>query len=167
MYTGKEMRDESMMRKNYLSNFCQKTMNKIQSFLTKKKIIWVSIDKTTDCEGRYRANVVFSTLQKNEAGKNFLLTSEQLERANFSTISKLFYKSMDLLWPNDILHDNALLLCLTDTVPNMVKVVNSLKALYSKMVHVTCLVHTHHRICKKVRGSVKKVDEVISNLKKV
>jgi len=56
-----------------------------------------------------------------------LITSEQLERANFSTISKLFDKSMNLLWPNDVLHDNALLF-LTDAAPYMVKAANSLKA---------------------------------------
>jgi len=134
-------------------------MNKIRSYVTDKKI-WVSIDETTDCEGRYIAHVVVGTLEKNESGKIFLLTSEQLERANFSTISKLFDKSMNLLWPNDVLHDNVLLF-LTDAAPYMVKAANSLKALYSKMVHVTCLAHAHHRVAEKIRGSFKKVDELM------
>jgi len=164
-YTGKEIPDESTMRKNYLSECYQETMNTIRSYVTDKKI-WVSIDETTDCEGRYIANVVVGTLEKNESGKIFLLTSEQLERANFSTISKLFDKSMNLLWPNDVLHDNVLLF-LTDAAPYMVKAANSLKALYSKMVHVTCLAHAHHRVAEKIRGSFKKVDELISNAKKV
>jgi len=95
-----------------------------------------------------------------------LLTSEQLERAKFSTISKLFDKSMNLLWPNGVLHDNVLLF-LIDAAPYMVKATNSLKALYSKMVHVTCLEHALYCVAEKIRGSFKNVDELISNAKKV
>jgi len=45
-------------------------MNKIRSYVTDKKI-WVSIDETTDCEGRYIANVVVGILEKNKSGKHF------------------------------------------------------------------------------------------------
>jgi len=62
MYTGKEISNESTMRKNYLSECYQETMIKIRSNVTGKKI-WVSIDETSDCEGRYIANVVVGTLQ--------------------------------------------------------------------------------------------------------
>lgn len=55
---------------------------------------------------------------------------------------------------------------ITDASPYMVKAANSLKALYSKMIHVTCLAHAHHRVAEKIRGSFKKVDELISNVKK-
>jgi len=49
----------------------------------------------------------------------------------------------------------------------MVNAANSLKSLYSKIVHVKCLVHAHHRVAEKIRGSFKKIDELISNAKKV
>lgn len=163
-YTGKEIPDQSTFRKIYLSNCYQETINKIRSCVGDKKI-WVSIDETTDCEGRYIANVVIGVLQTDEPGKIFLLTLEQLERTNFSTISKLFDKAMNLLWPNGILHN--VLLFLSDAAPYMVKAANSLKALYSKMIHVTCLAHAHHRVAEKICGSFKKVDDLISNSNKV
>jgi len=140
-HTEKEIPDESTLGKNYLSECYQETINKTRSYVTGKKI-WVSIDETIDCESRYISNVVIGTLQKYEPGKIFLLTSEELERTNYSTISKIFDKYMHLLWPNGILHDSVLLF-LTDAAPYMIKAANSLKALYSKMVYVTCLAHTH------------------------
>lgn len=51
------------------------------------KKIWISIDKTTDTEGRYIANVIIGTLLADKSGKIFLLASEVLEKANHTTIS--------------------------------------------------------------------------------
>jgi len=62
----------------------------------------VSINKTTDVEGRYVANVVIGTLEIGSPGKQFFLNSEVLEKANNSTITKLFDKSMCLLWSEGV-----------------------------------------------------------------
>jgi len=80
------------------------------------KKIFVPIDETTDCEGRYIANVIIGILDKNTPGKLFLLTSKELDKANYSTISKLFDQSIVLLWPAGIHHDNVLLF-VTDVAP--------------------------------------------------
>ncbi|KAL4096902.1 hypothetical protein QTP88_021777 [Uroleucon formosanum] len=79
-------------------NFLEKyTLHAVPSERNK---IWVSIDETTDVEGRYIANVVVGTLLSDGPGKIFLLTTEVLEKANYSTITKLFDNAMFLLWPN-------------------------------------------------------------------
>jgi len=52
--------------------------------------MWVSIDESTDVEGRFIANVIVGTLLVDEPGDIFLLTSEVLDKVNFSTIAKLF-----------------------------------------------------------------------------
>lgn len=49
----------------------------------------------------------------------------------------------------------------------MVKVAKSIQAFYSKMVHLTCLAHGLNRLCEKIRVEFPKVDELISNMKKV
>ena len=90
----------------------------------------------------------------------------KLDKANYSTISKAFDQSMFLLWPEGIHHDDVLLF-VTDAVPYMIKSDNSLKALYSKMVHVTCLVHAHHWVAETIRGKFNKVDGLVSNVKKI
>lgn len=58
------------------------------------------------------------------------------------------------------------MLFVTDTDPYMVKAGKNIKALYSKMEHVTCLAHGLHREAEEVREHFPKVDALISNLKK-
>lgn len=48
----------------------------------------------------------------------------------------------------------------------MAKAANLLKALYSKIVHVTCFVHTHHGAAEKICEKFNNVDEFMSNVKK-
>lgn len=164
-YTGKEIPKESTLRKNYLTDCYEETIKKIRNDVFGKKI-FVSIDETTDCEGRYVANVIIGILDKNTPGKLYLLNSEELDKANYFTISKVFDQSMFLLWPKGIRHDDVLLF-VTDAAPYMIKAASSLKALYSKMVHVTCLAHAHHRVAETIRGKFNNVDGLVSNVKKV
>jgi len=49
----------------------------------------------------------------------------------------------------------------------MIKFANSIKTLYSKMIHTTCLAHRLHRVDETVRILNPKVDKIISNLKKI
>jgi hypothetical protein len=49
----------------------------------------------------------------------------------------------------------------------MVKARKALKLLYSKMEHVTCLAYALHRATKEIRNIFPKVDDLISNAKKI
>jgi hypothetical protein len=49
----------------------------------------------------------------------------------------------------------------------LIKVSNSLKALYSKMVHVICFAHAYHRVAETISGKFNNVDRLVSNVKKV
>ncbi|XP_060858892.1 uncharacterized protein LOC132936219 [Metopolophium dirhodum] len=129
-------------------------------------LIWISIDETTDVEGRYIANVIIGTLEINEPGQIFLLASEILEKANHQGICKLFEDSLLLLWPDKICRENVLLF-VTDAAPYMVKAVKVLQSLFTKMIHITCVAHGLHRISEEVRKHFSKVDSLISNGKKV
>eukprot|EP00102_Acyrthosiphon_pisum_P013255 XP_008182769.1 PREDICTED: F-box-like/WD repeat-containing protein ebi [Acyrthosiphon pisum] len=57
-------------------------------------------------------------------------------------------------------------LFVTDAAPYMIKAANSLKALYSKKVHVTCLAHVHHTVAETIHGKFDNVDGLVSNVKK-
>lgn len=164
-YTAKEIPSDTALRKNYMNDVYEETMTNIRENVKGRKL-WVSIDETTDSEGRYIANVVIGTLETHSPGKIYLLTSEDLEKANFSTIVKLFDHSMFLLWPNGIQH-NDVLLFLTDAALYMVKAERTLQVLYSKMVHLTCLAHGMHRVAENVRDRFKAVDKLISRVKQV
>ncbi|KAF0688154.1 CGG triplet repeat-binding protein 1, partial [Aphis craccivora] len=135
-YTKHEILCEATLRKGYVDDIYTDTMNSIREKIS-NKTIWVSIDETTDIEGRYIANVIVGTLEEYCAGEIFLLNSDELDKANHSTICKLFDKSMNILWPGGIRHDNVLLF-LSDAAPYMVKAGEVLKSFYTKMIHVTC-----------------------------
>lgn len=49
----------------------------------------------------------------------------------------------------------------------MIKAGTAIKALYSKMVHVTCLAHAMHRIAEDIRGKFPGADKLISRVKQV
>lgn len=116
--------------------------------------------------GRYIANVVVGTLLSDSPGKIFLLTTEVLEKANYSTITRLFDNAMFLLWSNGIRNNNVLLF-LSDAAPYMKKAGDTIKVLYPKIIHVTCLAHGLHRVAEEVKFSVNypKVDKLVSSVK--
>lgn len=164
-YTNKQTPDRSTLRKNYVSICYDETIQMIRSYVENKKL-WVSIDETTDANGRYVANVIIGTLEVGNIGKMFLLNSEVLEKTNHSTIAKVLDKSLSILWPQGIIHDNVLLF-LSDAAPYMVKAATSIQTYYSKMIHVTCLAHALHRVAEEIRIHFPNVDELINNVKKV
>lgn len=141
-YTNKIIPDQSTLRKKYVNECYEETIQKIRSYASEKKI-WVSIDETTDVSGRYVANVIIGTLEINNPGKIFLLNSEVLDKANYATISRLFDTSLLILWPG-VRRENDLIF-LSDTAPYMVKAGKSLKTFYPKMEHITCVAHGLHR----------------------
>lgn len=93
-------------------------------------------------------HVIIGTLEIGNIGKMFILNSEALEKTNHSTIAKVFDKSLSILWPQGIIHDNVLLF-LSDAAPYMIKAGKSIQTFYSKTIHVTCLAHTLHELPKK------------------
>jgi len=103
-YTGQHISDESTIRKNYLGNTYNNTINSIRTYVENKKL-WMNIDETTDVDGRYVANIIIGTLEIGCPCKTFLFNCEVLEKANKITIAKLFDQSMSLLWPKGIKHD--------------------------------------------------------------
>ena len=118
-------------------------MEKIKSEISNKNL-WLSIDETSDIEGRFIANIIVGILEVDQPGKIFLINSEELEKTNYSTISKLFDDSIQLMG----IERDRVLLFLTDAAPYMIKSATALRALYTKMIHVTCAAHGLHRVAE-------------------
>ncbi|KAL4089926.1 hypothetical protein QTP88_024859 [Uroleucon formosanum] len=100
-YTGKSIPMEATLRKGYIDDIFNSTLDNMKMEIQQNKI-WVSIDETCDVEGRFIANVVVGILRPDCPGRIFLLHSEQLDKANHSTICKLFDKAMGIIWPGNI-----------------------------------------------------------------
>lgn len=164
-HTGHVMPDESTLRKNYIDDCYVEILEKIRDCVKDKKI-FVSIDETNDAEGRFVANVIIGTLEPDYPTKIFLLNVDELDKVNHSAICQLFDKSLNLLWPNGV-HHNDVLLFLSDAAPYMVKAGKSIKAFYPKLIHITCLAHAMHRIAEEIRTNYPDVDSLVSNVKKI
>jgi hypothetical protein len=106
-HTGHSIPDESTRRKNYTQQCYGDTIRRIRERVRRK--MFVSIDETSDVEGRYIANVIVRTMVMDGPGEIFLLTTESLDSMNHSTICRLFNRSMFLLWPEGVRHDDVLL----------------------------------------------------------
>jgi hypothetical protein len=74
-----------------------------------ENFVWVSIDETQDCEGRFIENIVVGSLNKNEQFTPYLLALEHFEATNSSAVSEYFIDSMNLLWPDGIQYERVLL----------------------------------------------------------
>jgi hypothetical protein len=105
-----------LLRKGYVNDVCNHTLNKNRMYIDGKKI-WVSVNETTDITSRFIENVIIGTLEENGPGQVFLLNVEELEKANHSTIFKLFDKSINILWPDGVLTRDDVLLFLSDVAP--------------------------------------------------
>ena len=134
--------------------------------MSEKNKIWVSIDETSDVDGRFVANVVVGTLKHEQPRKIFLLACEALESVNIPSIAVVFDNAINLLWPDKAERENVLLF-VSDAAPYMIKAAKTLQLLYPKMIHVTCLAHPLHRVAEEVRRSYPEVDKLIANGKKI
>jgi len=164
-YTKNETPCEATLCKGYVDDIFTEAINAIRRNISDKRI-WLSIDETTDAEGRFITNVIAGTLEEHCVGDIFLLNSVELNKVNHSTICKLFYKLINILWPGGLHHNNVLLL-LSDVAPYMVKAGEILKSFYTKMIHVTYDVHGLHRVAEEVRAQFNTVDKIISSVKKM
>lgn len=61
-YTNKDIPYESTLRKSYMNDIYVETMNKIRSNIA-GHTIWISIEETTDVQGRYIANYYYKNVR--------------------------------------------------------------------------------------------------------
>lgn len=115
---------------------------------------------------RYIANVIVGRMSHDRPSVAYLLNSVTLERTNNSTIATVFNDSMNLLWPNGVLYNNVLLF-LSDAAAYMKLAATNLKAIYPRMVHMTCLAHALHRVAEEIRSKYPLVDQFIAAMKKI
>lgn len=87
-YTDKTILDESKIRKKYVNVIYEETKTYIRQHIQDGPI-WVSIDESTDADGRYVGNVIVGKFSS-KPSNSFLLNSEQLDKCNHKTIAKLF-----------------------------------------------------------------------------
>ncbi|XP_017470729.1 PREDICTED: uncharacterized protein LOC108362303 [Rhagoletis zephyria] len=164
-YTSERIPSESALRKTYIDKLYAKQLERIKSAL-KGNFLWVSVDETTDIQGRFVANVIVGVLHQDPqlSEKKFLLNVAELERTNYASIARTFNDSLKLL--GDDFEKNKIRLFLSDAAPYMVKAAKSLNIFYPKLLHVTCLAHAIHRVAEEIRSNFKDIDLLVCSGKR-
>lgn len=165
-YINESIPDESTLRKYCVDKLYIAQLNEIKAKIN-SNFLWISIDETTDIEGRYVANVVVGIMDSDEekSKQKFLINTVELEKANHETIARAFNDSIALL--GECFNKNQILLYVSDAAPYMVKSAKVLKVFYPKMIHVTCLAHAMHRVAEEIRDNFDDIDLLISYGKKI
>lgn len=83
-----------------------------------------------------------------KSGQIVLLNCEILDNANYFIFFKLFDKFLHILWPDDIKHKNVFFF-VSNAAQYMIKVKCAIKAIYDKMIPVSCLAHALHHVARK------------------
>jgi hypothetical protein len=78
-YTAQSIPDESTLRKKYIQPIYKETLVSIRNSIG-NRLIWVSIDKTTNVDSKFIANIIVGKLNDSKS-KPFLLNCEQLINA--------------------------------------------------------------------------------------
>lgn len=162
-YTGQLIPNESTLRKGALDKCYQQSIKKIRDYIQDESI-WISVDETTDKQGRYVANLIVGKLVA-ETSRSFLQACKQLEEVNNSTVSRFVNDSLRILWPHG--NEFKVLLLLTDAAAYMIIAGQNLKVFYPNLIHVTCLAHGLNLIAEKIRNSFPVANSFISCVKKM
>ncbi len=59
------------------------------------------------------------------------------------------------------------MLFISDAAPYMIKAGKYLEASFPRLIHITYLAHSIHRVCEKIRENYRQVDHLISNVKNI
>lgn len=163
-FTNFSIPDESTLRKNYVKPLYDDTIAKIQSEVESHPVAFI-VDESTDFLNRFAVNVLVSPL-KDKATRPMLLKVSYIEKNNNTNIMQVFNDACSMLWPAGIRY-NQVWLFLTDQASYMLTAGEKLKDLYPNMKHVTCIVHSLHRVCEHIREKFPLVNDFVSNLKKI
>lgn len=164
---------ESTYRKYYLPKVFEKYNNKVLEYIRQHKI-FVSIDETTDSQGRIVTVIIIGTLEVEKKagkvvgkpGKVFLFDLVEFPRnANNELVSNAFEDAMRRIYPDG--NTDSILLFVTDAASYMKLSAKNLQKKYKKMVFVTCLAHGVHRIASEIPHILKEAHAVVTSCKAV
>lgn len=149
------------IREKYIDPFYQETMNEIKGKLKDKKV-YIILDESRDIGKRNVLNILIGCLDGTK-DKPMLAAVHFIDRTDATNVSQaLICTIQELEIPlNDIL------LVVTDQAPYMVLCFNTMKILLPNMHHVTCIVHSLHRVAEKVRDLCPAVDNFLGIMKVV
>ena len=129
--------------------------------------IYLIIDETTDCKTRKVCNVIVGVMNGTDQ-RPMLLCVKFLQEVNNETICQTINEACNLLWNGKIQYKK-LLLVVTHQARYMLLAIKNLKLtnMYPNLHHITCIAHTLHRVCEKIRLHNLLANKLIGDVKNV
>lgn len=163
-YMKKPLYTRQALEKDYLPAVFQADIEKIRAIIGDHPV-YFTLEETRDRINRNVINILVGPLNGQKT-RSYLLSTEMHDSCDSTVMAQAFHRACEKLWPAGIRFDKVLL-ALTDQAPYMIKCFTGLKNLqFSKMHHVTCLVHAIHRACEKIREDHPILDHFIGGIKK-
>jgi hypothetical protein len=118
-HCGRDIQDESIIRKRYVTRAYDETMSTIKTKLS-DNYIWVSADETTDIlvKGRYVVNVVVGILNPQIPCEPFLISTEFRSSVNAEEIYEIIKQAIAKVSNSG---DEKLLMFISDAAAVMLK----------------------------------------------
>ena len=153
---GEEMPSETVCR-DYVKILANNKQDRLK-YLLKHKCIFIVIDESEVDKTKF-INIIVEDIDVPE--KTYLIECCVTETVNQSIICM---KTDDILRKLDIARENFLLL-LSDATSYMTACTATLKVLYPRLFHVTCLAHMLRNCEEKVRSAFADVDNLVARVK--
>ena len=159
-YTDQTIPKPETLRLRYVNDVYDKKLEKVSDLIANKNV-YVMVDETTDSAQRSVFNVLVGVMN-GEISKPILISTQFLKETTGKAISEATIKAC-----KDIgIKFQNVKLCLTDVAPSMILAMRLTKEKFTQMRHITCLAHTLHRVCEKIRSNNLLADSFISKMKK-
>ena len=124
------------------------------------------MDETTDLQGRSMTAVLAGPLDGVYLDRPFLIHVVDVVNNNNVTLQQAVLKALHGLMGDDLDYDK-IKLFLTDGAAYCLKAGRSLQAILPNLIHVTCLAHALGRVAEMARTTYPKVNQLISEVKKI
>lgn len=163
-YCRKVCPDESTLRKYYLKPLYDETMHKIVREIDGSPF-YIQIDESTMYNRRIVA-VLVGKLNGQKPHSMLFNLVELNEAPNHANIQQVVINSLHLIMGDDFDYERFRLL-LSDQAAYMLAAGNTLKTIFPKLLHVTCLCHALNRVSSLAQEIYPQVDLLVTKFRKV
>ena len=98
--------------------------------------------------------------------KPFLVNLVDVDTPNYANIQQTVIATLHNVLGKELVYDNVKLF-LTDGASYCLKAGKALKAIFPKLIHMTCMAHSINRVAELARTTYPRVNTLISEVKKI
>ena len=155
-YCGRDLPSVSSARR-IVQSIGESKIDDIKRKLKDQNIFVISDESC--CKNLKFVNVMCGRLD--EPHKTYLVSCKTIQKVDSDNVLRMIHDAMIMM---NVERGNVLLF-ISDAAPYMIRCGLTLKSLYPKLRHLTCLAHLIHNCSERVRGTFGAIDNLIATVK--